>query len=122
MRDYILLIVNVFLTVIGQILMKQGMNQIGKIGGSLTDIVPKLIQALTNPFVIGGISVYGFTTMLWLIILSRVKLSIAYPMLSLGYIFSIFFAWLLFRESVPKVRILGAVVIWLGVYLVASGE
>ena len=122
MRDYILLIVNVFLTVIGQILMKQGMNQIGKIGGSLTDIVPKLIQAFTNPFVIGGISVYGFTTMLWLIILSRVKLSIAYPMLSLGYIFSIFFAWLLFRESVPKVRILGAVVIWLGVYLVASGE
>ena len=104
MRDYILLILNVLLTVIGQILMKQGMIKVGRI-----DVAPKLIQAFTNPFVIGGISIYGFTTMLWLVILSRVKLSIAYPMLSLGYIFSIFFAWLLFKESVPKTRILGAI-------------
>ena len=122
MRDYILLILNVLLTVIGQILMKQGMIKVGRIDGALIDVAPKLIQAFTNPFVIGGISIYGFTTMLWLVILSRVKLSIAYPMLSLGYIFSIFFAWLLFKESVPKTRILGAIIICLGVYLVTSGE
>ena len=122
MRDYILLILNVLLTVIGQILMKQGMIKVGRIDGSLIDVAPKLIQAFTNPFVIGGISIYGFTTMLWLVILSRVKLSIAYPMLSLGYIFSIFFAWLLFKESMPKTRILGAMIICLGVYLVTSGE
>ena len=122
MRDYILLILNVLLTVIGQILMKQGMIKVGRIDGSLIDVAPKLIQAFTNPFVIGGISIYGFTTMLWLVILSRVKLSIAYPMLSLGYIFSIFFAWLLFKESMPKTRILGAIIICLGVYLVTNGE
>ena len=122
MVNYILLIINVFLTVIGQILMKQGMIKVGKIDGSLVDVVPKLLQAFTNPFVLGGISIYGFTTMLWLIILSRVKLSIAYPMLSLGYLFSMFFAWLLFKESVPKARILGAIIICAGVYLVASGE
>ena len=122
MRDYILLVINVLLTVIGQILMKQGMTEVGEIDGSLRDIAPRLIQAFMNPFVISGISIYGFTTMLWLIILSRVKLSIAYPMLSLGYLFSIFFAWLLFKEAVPKARILGAIIICLGVYFVASGE
>tara|TARA_B100002003_G_scaffold215544_1_gene214482 strand:- start:765 stop:1133 length:369 start_codon:yes stop_codon:yes gene_type:complete len=122
MRDYILLVINVLLTVIGQILMKQGMTEVGEIDGSLRDIAPRLIQAFMNPFVISGISIYGFTTMLWLIILSRVKLSIAYPMLSLGYLFSIFFAWLLFKESVPKARILGAIIICLGVYFVASSE
>ncbi|MEC8840423.1 MAG: EamA family transporter [Candidatus Poribacteria bacterium] len=122
MRNYILLVINVLLTVIGQILMKQGMTEVGEIDGSLRDVAPRLIQAFMNPFVISGISIYGFTTMLWLIILSRVKLSIAYPMLSLGYLFSIFFAWLLFKESVPKARILGAIIICLGVYFVASSE
>jgi drug/metabolite transporter (DMT)-like permease len=85
-------------------------------------VIPKLIQAFLNPFVIGGIAVFGFTSMIWLVILSRVKLSIAYPMISLGYVLSIFLAWLFFKESVPKMRVVGAIVICIGVYLVASSE
>ena len=119
--SYVLLFFNVLLTVIGQLLLKQGMNNVGRIS-SLRETIPMLIQAFLNPFVIGGISVYGFTTMIWLVILSRIKLSVAYPMISFGYVLSIFFAWLFFKESVPKVRIIGAIVICIGVYLVASAE
>ena len=61
MVNYILLIINVFLTVIGQILMKQGMIKVGKIEGALADVVTMLILAFTNPYVIGGFSIYGFT-------------------------------------------------------------
>ena len=82
----------------------------------------KLMQAFLNPYVLSGIAIYGFTTLVWLIILSRVKLSIAYPMLSSGYVLSILFSWMLFKESVPKIRIIGALVICIGVYLVAQGE
>lgn len=117
----LLLVFNVSLTVTGQLLLKQGMLKVGPVR-SLRDAIPKLIQAFLNPFVIGGISVYGFTTMIWLVILSRVKLSVAYPMISLGYVLSIFLAWLLFRESVPKIRVIGAIVICIGVYLVASSD
>ena len=45
--------------------------------------------------------------MIWLIILSRVKLSVAYPIISLGYVMSIFFSWIFFKESVPRIRVLG---------------
>lgn len=120
MKDYILLFFNVLLTVMGQILLKQGVSKVGVI--NFRELVPKLTQVLLNPYVIGGISIYGFTTFVWLVILSRVKLSIAYPMLSLGYVLTIPFSWLFFKESIPKVRIIGAIIICIGVYLVAQGE
>ena len=122
MKDFALLLFNIILSVLGQILLKQGMNQVGEISGSFQQMAPKLIQALMNPFVIGGIGVYGSTTLIWLVVLSRIKLSVAYPMISLGYIFSILFSWLLFKEDVPKIRVLGAFVICIGVYLVSMGE
>lgn len=120
MKDYILLFFNVLLTVFGQILLKQGVSKVGAI--SFRELVPKLTQVILNPYVIGGISIYGFTTFVWLVILSRVKLSIAYPMLSLGYVLTIPLSWLFFKESIPRVRIIGAIIICVGVYLVAQGE
>lgn len=121
MKDFSLLFFNVLLTVIGQILFKHGMNTIGRVN-SLRDAVGKLTLAFLNPYILSGIAIYGFTTLVWLIILSRVKLSIAYPMLSSGYVLSIFFSWMLFKESIPKVRMIGALVICIGVYLVAQGD
>ena len=121
MKDFILLFFNVLLTVIGQILFKQGMNMVGRVD-SLRDALGKLTQAFLNPYVLSGIAIYGFTTLVWLVILSRVKLSIAYPMLSFGYVLSILFSWMLFKESIPKTRIIGALIICIGVYLVAQGE
>ena len=93
MKNFFLIFCNVILSVIGQLLLKQGMNQVGKIEGHLSEIVTRVLHALSNPFVIGGISVYGSTTLIWLVILSRVKLSVAYPMISLGYIFTILFSY-----------------------------
>lgn len=120
MKVYILLIFNVLLTVIGQILLKQGVSKVGPIG--FKELIPKLTQVILNPYVIGGISIYGFTTFVWLVILSRVKLSIAYPMLSLGYVLAIPFSRIIFKESIPIMRIIGAIIICIGVYFVAQGE
>jgi len=121
MKDYFLLIFNVFLTVLGQIMLKQGVTNIGRIEG-FRELLSKFWQLILNPYIVGGVSVYGFTTFVWLVILSRVKLSIAYPMLSLGYVIAIPFSWLVFKESIPRVRIIGAIIICFGVYLVAQGE
>ncbi|MFQ6044704.1 MAG: EamA family transporter, partial [Candidatus Poribacteria bacterium] len=72
-----------------------------------------------NPFVVFGLLVFLMTSGLWLVVLSRVKLSLAYPMLSISYILAIFFSWLLFKEHVPWIRIVGAFVICVGVSLVS---
>lgn len=121
LKDFLLLICNVLFTVSGQLLLKQGMIRVGRVD-DVNRVFHKLMQAFTNPFVVAGIATYGFTTMIWLVILSRVKLSVAYPIISLGYVMSILFSWLLFKESVPKIRVIGAAVICVGVYLVASAS
>lgn len=121
MKDFLILFVNVFLTVIGQVLFKHGMNKVGRID-TVRDAFPKLMHAFLSPYILTGIGIYCFTTLVWLVILSRVKLSIAYPMVASGYVMSIFFARLFFKETIPGIRLIGALVICIGVYLVAQGE
>ncbi len=116
MKDFLLILTNTFLAVLGQILLKHGMLKVGRV--SVDTFIIYMFQALLNPFVLSGLAVYGFASMIWLVVLSRVNLSIAYPMISLSYIFSIVFAWLLFKEHIPYTRIVGGIVICIGVYLI----
>lgn len=116
----LLILVNVFLTVSAQIMLKHGMNQVGKIN-SLENMRSLAIKAITNPYVVGGIGVFGFTSVLWLIVLSRVEISLAYPMLSIGYILVMLWGWLVFNENVTVTRLLGVILICLGVFFITRG-
>ncbi len=116
-KDFSLILANVILTVTGQICLKQGMTQVGRITG-LGNALNSIAKTFANPYVLAGLGIYGFTSMIWLVVLSRMKLSIAYPMISLGYVLSIFAAWLVFKEQIPVTRIVGGVVICVGVYMV----
>lgn len=119
MRDIALILANVMLTVLGHTMLKQGMSQVGRVTGDLEVIRRAFLKAASNPFVICGLLVFAFTSMLWLVVLSRVPLSIAYPMLSLSYVFAILVSWLVFKEHIPWTRVLGAAIICGGVYLVS---
>jgi multidrug transporter EmrE-like cation transporter len=48
-----------------------------------------------------------------------VQVSIAYPMLSIGYVLNAVAAWYLFGESVSPMRLAGIGIIVVGVYIVA---
>jgi multidrug transporter EmrE-like cation transporter len=107
-QKYIPLILAVVSTnALSQILLKKGMNTIGKFdfsGGSLLGMVP--VVAL-NPYVIGGLAVLVFSMGLHLMALSRVELSFAYPFLSVSYILVLFAGYMLFGESVNVARVIG---------------
>lgn len=120
MKNIVLILTNVFLTVVAQIMLKQGMNQVGKVN-SLKNMRFLAIRAVSNPFVVGGIGVFGFTSVLWLIVLSRVEISVAYPMLSIGYILVMLWGWLVFGENVTVTRFVGVILICLGVFLITRG-
>jgi drug/metabolite transporter (DMT)-like permease len=118
MKDFLLIFVNVLFTVIGHLMLKHGMSQVGRV--SSISMLPSIAtRAVFNPFVIFGLLVFLMTSGLWLVVLSRVKLSLAYPMLSISYILAMFFSWLLFKEHIPWIRIVGAFVICIGVSLVS---
>ena len=120
MKDIFLIVYSVLLAALGQLLLKQGMIKVGRVS-SLTRVPSMLLAALLNPIVVAGLAVFGISALSWLVVLSRVKLSVAYPMVSLGYVAVVFFSWLIFKESVKPITILGCLTIAFGVFLISRG-
>jgi drug/metabolite transporter (DMT)-like permease len=120
LKDILLIVFSVLLAAVGQLLLKLGMTKVGRVA-SLASAPSMLLRALMNPIVLAGLAVFGISALSWLIVLSRVKLSIAYPMVSLGYVVTVFFSWLIFKESVKLVTIAGCFTIIFGVFLISRG-
>jgi drug/metabolite transporter (DMT)-like permease len=120
MQRYIPLILAVVTTnAISQMLLKQGMNNIGKFefnGSNLFSMIP--VVAL-NPFVVGGLLVLIFSMGLHLMALSRVDLSFAYPFLSVSYILVLFAGYFWFGEMINSARIIGVAFICVGTFFIA---
>ena len=123
MQAFAFLMVGVFCSVIGEMLLKHGVNTISTPAAPLElwplpVLVNTLIRVFTNPFVLGGfISVFA-GSIFWLSVLSRLDLSVAYPMLSISYVIVVFLSWIIFRENVSLLRFAGVVVIISGVALI----
>jgi drug/metabolite transporter (DMT)-like permease len=113
------ILVSVIAGAIGQITLKYGMSLTGQITLSLHDLVPTLWKIFTNPFIIGGLTLYVCGTVFWLAALSRVDLSFAYPFASLSYVVMLTASWLLFNENITPLRLAGTLVVMLGVFLIS---
>ena len=118
--EFGLIVFGVMLNAVAQLLLKAGTRTIGQFEFSAANIWPIGWSMATNPHIIGGLSCYVVSVVVWIMALSRVEVSIAYPMLSLGYIVNAFFAWYLFGEALTPTRLVGMAVIIVGVYLVAK--
>lgn len=110
------------LGVAGQLLLKQGMSQMGTLQLSLAAVPSILLKMATSPFVISGLLVYVSGTFFWLMVLNRVPLSYSYPFISLGIVLGMIAAWAIFRETVPIQRWIGLAVICAGIFLVARSK
>jgi multidrug transporter EmrE-like cation transporter len=117
-----LILAGVALNAAAQLLLRQGMLTVGSFalnGGALWQVLPRVAL---NPWVIAGLASYVLSVGLWLIVLSRVEVSVAYPMVSLGYVLTVLLARFLFNEDVSLQRLLGVFVIICGVWLVARSS
>lgn len=113
-----LILCGVLLNASAQLLLKAGMNNIGQFAFSWANVWPISIKLAANPFIILGLSCYVFSVIFWLLVLSRTDLSYAYPLVSIGYIITTIAAVLFLHEAVSLQRIIGILIIMLGVYLV----
>ena len=114
-----LVLTGVLLNAAAQLLLKAGTNRIGEFAFSLDNVVPNGLKVAASPFVIGGLACYVVSVVVWILALSRVPVSIAYPMLSIGYIVNAGAAWFLFGESLTAQKLVGIGFIIVGVWLVA---
>jgi drug/metabolite transporter (DMT)-like permease len=123
-KDLLLIVFSVVLGVGGQIALKYGVGLASKepssrIAQSLDprSILTFLQSAATNKFVILGFLLYLISAASWLIILSRVDLSFAYPLISISYILIVVLSRFIFNEPLTFFRIAGTIVVCAGVFL-----
>jgi multidrug transporter EmrE-like cation transporter len=117
--DLALVLTGVMLNAAAQLLLKAGSRAITDVSFSLANTWTLAARMALNPPILGGLALYVISVVFWILALSRVDVSVAYPMLSIGYIVSALAGWLLFSEAVSPARIAGIVVIIVGVWLVA---
>ncbi len=120
MKVYIIaMFFSLLLSIVGQLLLKKGMNAVGTVSLLNRRVVSTVFRMLTNPYIIVGGIVFVASLALWLIVLSKLDVSYAYPIVSINYVAIALASKLFFRETVSKLRWLSIFVICLGVVLVS---
>lgn len=114
-----LLMIGVLLNAAAQLLLKAGMTRIGEFDFQLSNVVPIGLQLASNLPIVLGLSAYVISVLVWMMVLSRVDVSLAYPMVSLGYVVNALGAYFLFAEPLSALRVSGIFVILMGVFMVA---
>jgi multidrug transporter EmrE-like cation transporter len=115
----LLLVISVALAVTAQLLLKSGMNIVGRIGsGDLTAPGAVVSRVVDQPRVWGGLVLYGISAMFWLVVLSRIPLSVAYPFVGMSYVVVVASARFALNEQVPLLRWLGVIVVAIGIVMV----
>jgi drug/metabolite transporter (DMT)-like permease len=119
LADFSVLLCGVLLNAFAQLWLKAATQVTGPLIASDARVMSKGLTLLSVPSFWYALTAYGVSVIVWVVGLSRVPVSQAYPLLSLGYVLNIGLAWWLFGE-VPNVqRVAGVAVIIAGVVLVA---
>ena len=119
-KSLLLILASVSMGVSGQLCLKAGMDQIGALSvAGIGGAVQTAFRVLTTPLVFSGLAFYGLGAAFWLIVLSQLDLSLAYPMLALTYILIPLAAQFVLGEQVPTLRWFGIAIVFVGVVVVS---
>ena len=117
MMNILLILLSVLLNCAAQLLIRKGMMVVGEINAS--NVTQLFEPMVTNLYLWVALLCYGFSFFLWMVVLSRVEVSYAYPFLSVGYVVTTIAGYAFFAEDISFMRILGVAIICLGVFFIS---
>ena len=120
--SFLLVLTGVLLNAAAQLLLKACTNRLGVVSFGRDRLFDMAWQIGTQPHILGGLACYAVSVVVWIMALSRVEVSVAYPMLSIGYVVNALAAWYLFDEALSPMRLAGIGIIIVGVYVVARSS
>ena len=118
--SFALILTGVLLNAAAQLFLKAGTNAIGHFEFHLENILPIGLKIAFQPWIVAGLSCYVVSVVVWILALSRVQVSMAYPMLSIGYVVNAAIAYYWMGEDVSLMRLAGIGIIIIGVVLVSK--
>lgn len=114
-----LITISVLISSLAQIMLKIGMNRFAMTATfQIENLVSSLMAVFANSYVLGGLFCYGLGAIVWLAVLSRVEVSVAYPFTGLGVAFTAILAYVVLGENLGMQRLLGTTLVMAGVILV----
>lgn len=115
-QEFFLLLLSIAASVAGQFLLKSGALKLGKVNAE--NVVSHILSIITVPELVAGLMCYGLGAIAYILILTRVNLSVVGPSIALSYVFSVVLGYLVFHETIPTARLMGLGLIVCGVVLV----
>ena len=114
-----LLVISISISIAGHVTLKSAMDHLGAIGSAqLSSPGGTIARAAAEPRLWGGLLLFGASALFWMVVLSRVPLSVAYPFVGISYVAIVAIARLVLGERVPPVRWAGVAVVALGIAIV----
>ena len=114
------ILISIILSVIAQIMLKLGMSNPTVQQSLQSSLSHAVWTTVTNSWILCGLVAYVSSAALWLIVLSKVEVSKAYPFVGLGFIGTMLFAYWFLNEPLTIVKIVGTLLIVTGVLLIAQ--
>lgn len=119
LRLFLLILGSVALSALAQLALKSGTSSAAARHGPGGTAGAELLALAQSPLILAGLALYGLGAVLWLFVLARAPLSLAYPFVGLGFILTLLAGALVLGEQVGAARIVGTVLIACGCALVA---
>ena len=116
---FTLLLTGVLLNAGAQLLLKATTNTLGVFEFTWNTLSETGLKIIAIPSLWGGLICYGLSLVVWIMGLSRVPVSVAYPILSVGYVLNLFLAHWLLGETITATKISGVFFIMIGVILIS---
>jgi len=111
---YVFVLATVGLGLYGQLVLKWQMSALGPAPHGVAELVPFLIKALLNPWVISSVVSAFLGMVTWMAALSRLPLSQAYPFVSLSFPLVLISSFFAFGEPLTAYKAMGVALIMVG--------
>ena len=111
---WVVIAISTVCSIAAQLTLKFAMSQIARAQNQR----PLILKMALSPWLIGGLALWGFGFAFWLVALSYLEVSFVYPFASLSYVGVMLGSHSLFKEHIPRTRLLGIGIIIIGVLIV----
>lgn len=115
--NILLILISVLLNCAAQLFIRKGMLLVGEV--EVNNILQNIGSMIANLWLWLAMVCYALSILIWMAVLSKVEVSFAYPFLSIGYVVAAIAGYCFFNESLSLTRILGIIIICIGVILIS---
>lgn len=121
MKNHIFIFSTILFTLYSQLIMRWQVSQAGQLPASTFEKISFVGHLFLNPWVMSSIVATLLAGVSWMLAMTKFEISYAYPWTALNFILMLSFGILLFNESISSFKVIGTLLVMIGIVMVARG-